>query len=103
MAQVRYGTAGWVFDDWYGTFYPGKVTREGPGSLFSGVPDEAPDPDVRLAKRTPLAYYARYFDTVEVNASFYRTPTPRTTTAWLDLTERRDPAPFLFSLKLPQL
>ena len=51
---------------------------------------------MRLAKRTPLAYYARYFDTVEVNASFYRTPTASTTTTWLDLTERSgDSAPFL--------
>jgi uncharacterized protein YecE (DUF72 family) len=100
--EVRYGTAGWVFEDWYGTFYPAPPREEGPGALFSGVPAQAPDPDVGLAKREPLRYYARYFDLVEVNSSFYGIPTPRTTSRWVALTERREGPPFLFSFKLPR-
>jgi uncharacterized protein YecE (DUF72 family) len=102
-AEVRYGTAGWSFPDWYGPFYPTPSEDSGPGSLFTGVLDSAPDPDVRVAKREPLRYYARYFDTVEINSSFYGVPSVKSATGWLDATERSDRAPFLFSLKLPQL
>jgi len=104
VSEVRYGTAGWVFDDWYGPFYPSKPAGDGgPGSLFSGVPDAAPDPDLVLARRQPLRYYARYFDLVEVNSSFYGIPSANTTEGWAAQTERAGPRPFLFSLKLPSL
>ena len=45
-----------------------------------------------------LAFYAEHFDTVEVNSSFYRVPTPQTTKQWAD----RTPDRFEFSLKLYQ-
>jgi uncharacterized protein YecE (DUF72 family) len=100
LGDVRYGTAGWSFADWYGTFYPVAERDEGPGSLFTGVL-QAPDPDVGLAKRQPLRYYARYFDTVEVNSSFYGIPRVSTVENWARQTDSVGDRPFLFSLKLP--
>lgn len=105
MGEVRYGTAGWSFPDWYGPFYPAPAPApdeaSGPGPLFGGRPGPPPDPDVSLARRDPLAWYARWFDLVEVNASFYRTPAPETVERWLRTTARREGAPFLFAFKLP--
>lgn len=99
--EVRYGTAGWSFPDWYGPFYPQPEAQAGPGALFSGVPERAPDPDTGLAKREPLRYYARFFDAVEVNASFYGVPRPSSAARWVEQT-RREGRPFLFTAKLPQ-
>ena len=48
--MIRYGPAGWEYADWEGIVYP--------------------RPEPRGFDR--LAHLARYFDTVEVNASFYR-------------------------------
>jgi uncharacterized protein YecE (DUF72 family) len=59
--KIRIGPAGWSYKDWEGTVYPAK-----PGSKFD-----------------PLEYLARYFDTIEINSSFYRPPAPTTTNAWL--------------------
>ena len=58
-AGVHVGTSGWTYDDWSGPFYPSTVkgTRR-------------------------LGFYAQRFDTVEVNASFYRTPSPAMVDAW---------------------
>ncbi|MFQ5505320.1 MAG: DUF72 domain-containing protein [Planctomycetota bacterium] len=53
------GTSGWTYGDWVGEFYP---------------------PEVKGAGR--LGYYARHFDTVEVNVSFYRVPTEPMVKAW---------------------
>lgn len=52
---IRVGTSGWSFADWVGPFYP-------PGT-------RAPD---------FLAHYARHFDSVEVNVTYYRVPPPST-------------------------
>jgi uncharacterized protein YecE (DUF72 family) len=53
--NVLIGTSGFSYDDWRGHFYP---------------------PD--LPKREMLAYYARQFPAVEVNASYYALPGPAT-------------------------
>jgi uncharacterized protein YecE (DUF72 family) len=58
-AGVHVGTSGWTYPDWQGVFYPAGVQ----GS-------------------ERLAYYAARFDTLEVNASFYRVPTEVMTRAW---------------------
>ncbi|MBL4845959.1 MAG: DUF72 domain-containing protein [Planctomycetes bacterium] len=100
--EVRYGTAGWSFPDWYGSFYPQRKVPDGPGSLFTGLLETGEHSDVGLAKREPLRYYARYFDVVEVNSSFYGIPRPTTSARWADLTERDQGPPFLFSAKVPQ-
>jgi len=85
MSQLRIGTAGWSYPSgagtWNGIFYPLKGRRTTRGGKF----DE-------------LAYYAEHFDTVEVNSSFYRVPTPATTRSWV----KRTPPGFEFSFKLFQ-
>lgn len=81
--NVRIGTSGWNYPSgpgaWNGVFYP--TTRRAGGLRF----DE-------------LTFYAEHFDTVEVNASFYRPPDPGTTRKWA----QRTPSGFDFSLKLFQ-
>ncbi len=57
--RVFIGTSGWTYDDWYGSFYP---------------------EDIKASER--LSFYAEYFDTVEVNATFYRLPTEPMINAW---------------------
>lgn len=72
---VHVGTSGWTYDDWTGPFYP---------------------QDVRGADR--LSYYADRFDTVEVNATFYRLPFKGMITGW----NRRLPDSFHLVLKGPR-
>lgn len=57
---IRIGPAGWSYKDWEGLVYPQK-----PGKTFD-----------------PLEYLARFFDTIEINSSFYRPPAPTTTKSW---------------------
>ncbi len=57
---TRIGPAGWSYDDWKGMVYPPNA-----GSKFD-----------------PLAYLADYFDTIEINSSFYRPPSPSTARSW---------------------
>jgi uncharacterized protein YecE (DUF72 family) len=57
---IRVGPAGWSYKDWEGIVYPEK-----PGKKFD-----------------PLEYLSRFFDTIEVNSSFYRPPAPSTTRSW---------------------
>lgn len=75
---VRVGTAGWSYDDWNGTVYPKPMPRG--------------------ADR--LEYVARYFDTVEINSTFYRPATLSMATGWLAKTERFPD--FRFTAKLWQ-
>ena len=72
MGAVRIGCSGWSYAHWRGVVYP------------DGLP-----------QRRWLEHYATLFDTVEVNASFYRLLRPRTVAAWLEAT----PPGFLFSVK----
>lgn len=74
--NICVGTSGWTYDDWSGAFYPG---------------------DVKGAER--LGFYASKFDTVEVNATFYRLPTRTMIDAW----NRRLPAGFHLVLKASRL
>lgn len=70
--MIRVGSSGFAYKDWVGSFYP------------KGLPE-----------REWLAYYARAFDTVEVNMTFYRVPAARTTAAWAEQT----PSGFTFAVK----
>jgi uncharacterized protein YecE (DUF72 family) len=72
LGDVRIGCSGWNYDHWRDVFYP----RGLPTSRW-------------------LEHYAATFDTVEVNATFYRLPTRTTTTRWAEAT----PAGFLFAVK----
>ncbi|WP_163728433.1 DUF72 domain-containing protein [Mycobacterium gallinarum] len=69
---VRVGTSGWSYDHWAGVLYPPKLP---------------------VAKR--LATYVEEFDTVELNASFYRWPKDSTFEGWRD----RLPDGFTMSVK----
>ncbi len=77
MGDILFGTAGWSYEDWKGRVYPAHS-----GSRFD-----------------PLAYLARFFDLVEVNASFYRLPHPETVVSWIRRVQDRPD--FQFILKCP--
>ena len=73
--KLRVGTSSWSSADWRGVFYP-----------------EGADP------ATFLSQYAGAFDTVECDATFYRTPSARMVDGWRE----RTPEGFLFAAKLPK-
>jgi uncharacterized protein YecE (DUF72 family) len=75
MSQVRIGTSGWTYAHWRGVFYPRGL------------------PQARW-----LEHYAAEFDSVELNASFYRLPAETAFSGW----RCRTPDGFLFSLKAPR-
>ncbi len=70
--QFRVGTSGWNYYDWRGEFYPPE-----------------------LKSREWLQFYAREFDTTEVNYSFYHLPRRSTYDNWAASTS----ADFIFALK----
>src|SRR5215510_16480572 len=76
---IRIGPAGWSYKDWEGPVYPQK-----PGKSFD-----------------PLEYLARYFDTIEINSSFYRPPAPSTTKSWANRVAANNH--FAFTAKLHRL
>ena len=71
---VRIGCSGWNYAHWRnGVFYP-----------------------PRCAPRNWLRHYARHFDTVEVNMTFYRLPKAHIVARWVD----ESPDGFLFAVKV---
>lgn len=70
--RIRIGTSGWQYRHWIGPFYPPATPS-----------------------RNLLPLYARQFDSVEVNNTFYRIPAAATLKAWHDAT----PEPFVFACK----
>jgi uncharacterized protein YecE (DUF72 family) len=72
MKEVFIGTSGWTYDGWRGPFYPED-----------------------LATKHWLPWYATQFPTVEIDGSFYRTPSLQAVRGWRD----RTPEGFLFSWK----
>ncbi|CDM64496.1 DUF72 domain-containing protein [Pyrinomonas methylaliphatogenes] len=79
-AQVEIGCQGWNYDDW--TSRPGE-------RIF--YPQ-----NTRAAEM--LSIYARAFQTVEVDSTFYSIPSIATVESWRE----RTPEDFSFALKLPQ-
>src|SRR5262245_32430701 len=71
-AAPRIGTSGFVYASWKRRFYP------------AGLPPQA-----------WLSHYARHFDTVEINSSFYRLPDATVFARWRDAT----PPGFVFAVK----
>jgi len=71
-AALRIGTSGWHYPHWRGVFYPEKL----PTSKW-------------------LDHYARHFDTVEVNSTFYRLPPE----SGLDMWRESSPKGFTFAAK----
>ena len=78
MKSLYVGTAGWSYKDWIGSFYP-KAQSAG----FDW-----------------LEYYSKFFNTVEVNASYYTYISPKTVEGWIRKVEDKDD--FLFTIKLHQ-
>ena len=73
--MIRIGCSGWNYRHWRGDFYP------------EGLP----------VKRW-FEHYAAQFDTVEVNASFYRLPEASTFAKWRD----QAPPGFCYAVKAPR-
>jgi len=73
--RLRIGTSSWSAESWEGVFYP-------PGTSPADY----------------LRHYAKEFDTVEIDATFYGTPTDRMVDGWREKT----PPGFLFAAKVPQ-
>ena len=73
--RIHIGTSGYNYPEWRGTFYP----------------------DTLPAKQM-FPYYAERFHTVEINYTFYKMPTEKTTTAWRD----QAPPGFCYTLKAPK-
>jgi uncharacterized protein YecE (DUF72 family) len=76
MGSIHLGASGWTYDHWKERFYP------------SDVP-----------KKRWFEYYCEHFQTVELNASFYRIPRETAVRSWLN----RSPAHFLFAIKMSRL
>jgi len=73
--RIRIGTSGFSFKDWTGPFYPESMRRD-----------------------KHLEYYANFFDTLEINSSYYRIPSAR---SFADMVRRTDDS-FSFTVKLHQ-
>jgi uncharacterized protein YecE (DUF72 family) len=72
VSRIRIGTSGYMYRHWRGLLYPEGLTQ-----------------------RRWLERYVQFFDTVELNATFYRLPTPETVERWREAV----PRPFVFAVK----
>jgi len=72
MPKFYIGTSGYIYDHWYGIFYPKGLT-----------------------KSQWLEYYCQFFDTVELNVTFYRLPFELAFKSW----HQRVPDNFQFTVK----
>jgi uncharacterized protein YecE (DUF72 family) len=77
--KILIGPAGWSYKDWEGIVYPQK-----PGKKFD-----------------PLEYLTQFFDTIEINSSFYRPPSVSTAKSWAKRAEGNPN--FVFTAKLHRL
>jgi uncharacterized protein YecE (DUF72 family) len=72
MPKIHIGCCGWNYKSWRGRFYPEKLPVK---SWFS--------------------HYSKFFDTVELNNTFYRLPHSRSVESW----EAQAPHKFVFAVK----
>lgn len=75
VAVARIGCSGWSYKDWRGPVYPEKAPA-----------------------RTWFGHYAELFDTVELNNTFYRLPTPEKVDGWRE----QAPPGFTYAAKVGQ-
>jgi uncharacterized protein YecE (DUF72 family) len=73
--RIHIGTSGYNYPEWRGSFYPEK-----------------------LSSKLMFPYYSERFTTVEINYTFYRMPTEKTTAGWRE----QAPAGFTYTLKAPK-
>ncbi len=74
-SPIHIGTCAWAFDDWRGCFYPDDL----PPSRW-------------------LAWYARVFNALEIDSTFYASPPAQTVARWL----ADAPPHFRFTCKAPK-
>jgi len=72
MKKVKFGTSGWMYDDWNEIFYPKD-----------------------LADEEKLGFFAKKFNTVEINNTFYNLPEKKVFERW----NSQVPENFIFSVK----
>ncbi len=72
MPSLYVGTSGWTYSNWKGVFYPRGVRQS-----------------------DWLSHYAQQFDSVELNATFYRPPQESLLAGW----NAKTPADFTFAVK----
>ncbi len=70
--SIYIGTSGWMYDHWKGLFYPENIPKS---RWFN--------------------FYSEFFNTVELNVTFYRLPPERNFISW----ERKAPENFVYSVK----
>lgn len=73
MKNIYIGTSGWVYYHWEKIFYPEKIKNN-----------------------DKLNYFSKFFNTAEINYSFYHLPKPKTYQNWYNQT----PKGFIFSIKI---
>jgi uncharacterized protein YecE (DUF72 family) len=76
LSGILLGTSSFTATGWQGSFYP-----QG------------------MRSRDFLSYYASRFQTVEIDSTFYGTPSASTVTSWNEKT----PRDFIFAVKVPQV
>lgn len=72
----RIGCSGFYYKEWKNFFYPKG-----------------------LAQKDWFKFYAEHFNTIEINASFYKTPTEKSLEKWYS----DSPTNFIFTMKAPRL
>ncbi len=75
MVKITFGTAGFFYQDWIGSFYPKRLDN----SQF-------------------LRYLSKYFNIVEINSTFYNLPSAEMLINWYNLVPER----FRFIIKIWQ-
>lgn len=75
MTDWRIGCSGFYYKEWKEVFYPSA-----------------------LPQKQWFQYYARHFNTIEINSSFYRQPSPKSFSTWYN----DSPDDFLFTVKAPR-
>ena len=76
MKKYYIGCSGYFYKEWQGKFYPEDL----PASKW-------------------LQYYCEHFNTLEINASFYKFPEIKNLARW----HNKTPMEFTFSIKAPQM
>jgi len=74
LGEVRLGTSGWSYKEWEGPFYP-------------------------KGEKKKLTFYSKFYDTVEIDSTFYAFPNPGMVIG----AAKSTPSGFVFSAKLPKL
>ena len=75
MVKISFGCAGWDYTDWIGSFYPKLIESQ-----------------------NRLGFYAKYFNIIEINTTFYNLPKISTVQSWCD----QVPGDFKFTVKVWQ-